>query len=132
MILSYAFIQAQITADNSFPVGNLLLDAPRHSGALWSIYEWRRSWLRGLGLGGGLTATTYRQRDLNNSFLLPGYARLDTALYYNYAVTDRTSWRFSFNLENALDRTYYQSSTVNQIRPGAPLTILAAVRWTRH
>jgi iron complex outermembrane receptor protein len=51
---AYEFAQAQITADNTYQVGNLLLNAPRHTGNVWTTYEVPRGHLQGFGIGGGV------------------------------------------------------------------------------
>jgi iron complex outermembrane receptor protein len=131
VLVGYEYDQAQVVADNSLPAGNLLIDAPRNSGNLWTTYGITKGPLRGLGIGAGLSATSIREGDLLNSFALPGYAKVDTTLYYTAQETRRGSWRLSLNIKNALDRKFYETSTgPATIRPGAPLTILAAVRFT--
>lgn len=131
VLFGYEYDQAQVLADNSLPVGNLLIDAPRNSGNLWTTYGITKGTLRGLGIGAGLSATSQREGDLLNSFALPGYAKVDTTLYYTARETDRGSWRLSLNIKNVLDRKFYETSTgPTTIRPGAPFTALATVRFT--
>ncbi len=58
---------------------------------------------------------------------LPGYTRVDAALYYQ--VTRQIEAQI--NLENLLGADYFPTSNGdNNIAPGAPTTVRAAVRFT--
>ena len=39
MIASYAYIDAEVTEDNTISGGNRLFNAPEHSASLWTSYE---------------------------------------------------------------------------------------------
>ncbi|MGL6341066.1 MAG: TonB-dependent siderophore receptor, partial [Waterburya sp.] len=52
IITSYAYIDAEVSEDNSIPVGNRLFNAPEHSASLWTTYEIQQGNLKGLGFGG--------------------------------------------------------------------------------
>ena len=131
LLTSYAFVQAQVTKSELYPVGNLLPNAPRNSGAIWASYQIPRGVLRGLGLSAGLVATAARQDNFYNTALLPGYARVDVGSYYEFKIAERQRMRFSINVQNALDRIYYLASNgTDQIRPGSPLSVLTGLTWT--
>ena len=133
VLVAYAFTQPQVTADNVFPVGNLLANAARHSGNVWTTYEFNRSRIRGLGFGAGLQATSRRFGDLSNSFVLPGFARVDTSVFYTHNRNDRMSYKLSFNLNNLFNRTYYDASVYGvYINPGAPRAALVSLTMTRR
>ena len=132
LLTSYAFVQAQVTKSTQFPVGNLLPNAPRHSGSVWANYQVPQGRLRGLGLNAGVVATAARQDNFFNTALLPGYARLDLGSYYEFRITEKQKLRFSINVQNAFDRTYYLASSngADQIRPGSPVSVLTGLSWT--
>ncbi len=132
LLTSYAFIQAQVTRSTEYPVGAVLPNAPRHSGAVWTTYQAPGGPFRHVGLSAGVVATAARQDNFYNTALLPGYARLDVGAYYDFEIAERQKIRLSLNIQNALDRTYYLASSngADQVRPGAPLTALAGLRWT--
>jgi iron complex outermembrane receptor protein len=132
---AYAFNDAQITADSTFPAGNFLPEAPRHSGNVWTTYEFSGGRLRGFGFGGGIYAVGEKQGDLFNSYALPGYARADATAYYEFrrgAEQRKTGWSLSLNVKNALNRKYWEASNSGFIRAGSPLAIYMTVRWTRN
>ena len=145
LLTSYAFTQAQVTQSTEYPVGNLLPNAPRHSGALWASYEAPSGTLRNLGLSAGVVATSFREDNFyallnpgafpgpNQGALLPGYARLDVGAYYLFHAGEKQTLRLSMNMRNALDRVYYEASNgLDQVRPGSPRTALVSLKWTRQ
>jgi iron complex outermembrane recepter protein len=133
LLFSYEFDQAQIIADNTLPVGSMLIDAPRDSGHLWTTYEIGRGRLHRLGFGGGLSAIGKQYGDVDDTFVLPGYATVDAGLFYTPHATDRTSWKLSAKIDNLLDRSYYETATgVAEIRPGAPFEAFGSVQFTFH
>lgn len=131
LLSSYAFIQAQVTKSTEYPVGNLLPNAPRNSGAMWATYQAPEGVLRQIGVSAGVTATGARQDNFYNTALLPGYARVDLGAFYERNIAERQTLRFNLNIQNALDRTYYLASNgQDQVRPGSPVSVLAGLSWT--
>lgn len=119
------FLDAKITEDRIYPVGNRLAGVPHFSGSLWTTYEFHEGWLRGLGLGAGVTYVGRRTGDLNNSYSVGAYARVDAALWYDFDER----WRLSVNLRNLTDARYIEQP-FNQFNntPGAPFSAIAAIR----
>jgi iron complex outermembrane receptor protein len=131
LLFNYAFTQATIIEDTTFPVGNLLTNAPRHSGNLWTVYELQRGRLAGLGFGGGVFTRSLRAGDLFNSYFLPGYARVDATAFYNFGRGEGESKRYTVavNIQNALDRRYYESGrTPVSVYPGSPINVVAKLQ----
>lgn len=119
------FLDAQITRDKVYAVGNRLVGVPTFSSSIWTTYEVREGWLRGLGVGAGVTYVGQRFGDLNNSFTVGSYARVDAAAWYDFDE----HWRLSINLRNLTDARYIEQPTnAFNNTPGAPFTILAAIR----
>jgi iron complex outermembrane receptor protein len=133
VLAAYAFTQPQITADNTFPVGNLLENAARHLGNIWTTYEFDRDQIKGLGVGAGILATSKRNGNLFNSFVLPGYARVDASVFYTFSRSDKLSYKLSFNIKNLLDKTYYETGIFGFfVNPGAPRSALLSLTITRR
>ena len=129
LTFAYAFNQATIVADSTYPVGNVFQNAPRHSGSLWSVYDMQHGALRGLSFGGGLQAYSYRFVDPSNSVILPGYARLDAMASYVFGPTlkNEKPLKLSVNVQNLTNRRYFESgNTPNVIFPGSPVDV-----WSR-
>ncbi len=119
------FLDAKITRDTTFAIGNRLAGVPTFSGSVWTTYEFHEGWLRGLGLGAGVTYVGQRTGDLNNSYSVGAYARVDAALWYDFDER----WRLSVNLRNLTDARYIEQP-FNQFNntPGAPFSAIAAIR----
>ncbi len=119
------FLDARITRDRIFPVGNRLAGVPAFSANLWTTYEVREGGLRGLGLGAGVTYVGARFGDLNASYSVGAYTRVDAAVWYDFDER----WRLSVNLRNLTNARYIEQPT-NQFNntPGAPFSVLAAIR----
>nr|WP_230840895.1 TonB-dependent receptor [Gloeobacter morelensis] len=120
MIASYAYTDARITKDNTFPVGNRLNTVPRNSGSFWSTYRFsRESALGGLGFGLGIFAAAERPGDLDNTFTLPGFVRTDAAIYYNPGT-----WKLAVNFKNLFDVRYFEGAQSRSVVvPGQPFTV---------
>lgn len=70
------------------------------------------------GLGLGLTHQSESFADNNNTTVLPSYARVDAAAYYDV----RENLRLQVNVENLFDTDYFPNAhTDDQISVGAPL-----------
>ncbi|MCJ2058753.1 TonB-dependent siderophore receptor [Methylobacterium sp. J-048] len=119
-----SFLDARITKDTTFAVGNRLVGAPAFSGSIWSTYQFQDGFLRGWNVGAGITYVGRRTGDLNNSYTVGGYARLDAAVFYDF----NEHARFSINMRNLTDRRYIEQP-FNQFNnlPGAPLSVLATI-----
>jgi iron complex outermembrane receptor protein len=125
IITSYAYIDAEVSEDNSIPVGNRLYNAPEHSASLWTTYEIQQGGLKGLGFGGGFNFVGERQGDLANSFTVDSYFLTNAAVFYK-----RDNWRLGLNFKNLFDLNYIaatQNSRTNANEPGAPFTVIGSV-----
>ena len=77
---------------------------PQHQTSLWTKYTLPGGALRGLGIGGGVTAMSdyYIERAGSPRLSAPGYAVVDAKL--SYPITDKLTGTFDVN--NLLDRKY--------------------------
>jgi iron complex outermembrane receptor protein len=125
VIASYAYTNAEVTKDNSTPVGNRLSNVPKNQASLWTTYEIQKGDLRGLGFGLGLFYVGEKQGDLANSFRLNSYLRTDAAVYYR-----RDGFNAAINVRNLFDIDYATASFGRTfIQRGAPLTIVGSIGW---
>ncbi|YAF98113.1 MAG: TonB-dependent siderophore receptor [Nodularia sp. CChRGM 3473] len=125
IIASYALLDATITRDNRFEVGNRLNNIPNNAASLWTTYTVQSGDLRGLGFGAGAFFVGERTGDLANSFMLPSYTRFDAAIYYN-----RDNFRAALNLRNLFDTQYFAGSQGRtSVIPGAPFEVRGTVSW---
>lgn len=111
----YAYQDAKITKAQSATVkaGAILAQVPQHSASLWNRYDFSSVW--GAGLGIVYRSKIYTSTD--NTVVLPGFTRLDGAVYY---VVNKNI-NLQANIENLLDKKYYASANSNNnITPGSP------------
>lgn len=120
VLANYAYIDAELTKDNNATlVGARLTNVPKHSGSALAMYEDGFAAGR-YGFGAGTTYVGKRAGNSIDSFELPGYTTVRTMAYWKPNKT----LRFSLDIDNLFDKTYYASSyDVYWITPGAPRTI---------
>jgi iron complex outermembrane recepter protein len=125
VIAGYAYTNARITKDNTFPVGNRINNVSEHSFNLWTSYEIQSGDLQGLGFGLGFFYVGDRQGDLDNSFTLPSYFRTDAAIFYK-----RGRFRIALNVSNLFNVDYFESAYGNlSVYPGQPFTVQGKISW---
>ena len=136
VIASYAFTDTRILKDYSgATAGNRLANVPKHAGSVWLRYDVKKfAPLNGLSFGLGVFAAGKREGDVQNTFQLPGYARLDAFAAYRMKLGP-TRLTAQINARNILDKRYYESTDPDSnvaprlgVYPGAPLTILGSLR----
>lgn len=126
LIGTYAYIDAEITEDNSLPVGDHLAGVPEHSATAWVKYTLQDTVLRGLGIGLGGRWYSEQAGDLPNTFELPAYTVIDAGLFY-----ERGPLSAQLNVYNLLDKEYAVGSYDDlYVMPGDPLTLRATVAYT--
>jgi iron complex outermembrane receptor protein len=115
---AYAFTDAEVTADRTL-LGRQFHQVPRHAASLWA----RGDITRRLGLGFGATIVDARFIDPANSFRLPGFARVDAALYWQAL----DALQLQVNLINLTNERYFENgNTTNNFYPGQPRTLRAS------
>lgn len=144
IIGSYAYLDSEITKDsqqvldpdtgevigvNDGNTGNRGEGTPRHAASLWSTYDIEQGLLKGLKLGAGMVARSQNFAGAgNNDLRLPGYVTAGLLLGYERKL-GASQVSFQFNIENLLDKTYFESSGANVTAfYGAPRTFLGQVR----
>ena len=118
----YAFQKAEITKTTAAaPEGREVPLVPRHQFSLWNRYDVSDT----LGLGLGLIARSRSYASISNGVKLPGYTRVDAAVFYDLGHGIEAQ----LNLENLFDADYFPTAhNDNNIAPGAPRTLRATVR----
>ncbi len=72
VLAAYAFIDAEVTRDTAVPIGNTLMNTPRHSGRFWAKYGFTPGRLGSVALAGGITAQGEQQANIANTLTIPG------------------------------------------------------------
>ena len=128
VLASYAHIDARVTQDIFFPVGNRVEFVPEDSARLWATYRFLAGPLRNLSIGGGLYAATRQALNLDNQFFTPGFVTFDGRIAYDFE-----NWTIALTGKNLTDRRYFIPYPYfnGRVAPGEPLTVLASVTVRR-
>lgn len=131
---NYAYINGEITGDpNGVTTGNRLSGVPKHSGGLFTTYEFQSGPLKGFGGGGGVFASDSVPFDNFNSAELDGWEQVDAVLFYK-----RKDWTAQLNIKNLLNQKFFLSGggeaglTESTARAGAhdPFLVVLQLRET--
>jgi len=89
---------------------------PENTLSVWNRFDFGQQW----GAGLGLIYQSASYASISNSVKLPGFSRVDSAIYYSLQGGKS---RIALNVENVFDRNYYPTADGdNNISPGAPRT----------
>jgi catecholate siderophore receptor len=113
----YAYQEGRITRSLSATAlaGARTAQLPAHSLSLWNNLTLTRAW--SLGVGAIARSDSFVATD--NLVTLPGFVRVDSALFYS--PTSRI--RLQLNVENLLNQAYFPTAhNNNNIMPGSPRT----------
>ena len=138
IIGTYTYIDAMVISGNDSPwsgvgkAGNRLENIPRNAASLWSTYGFSTFGVQGFSAGAGVYLVGDRSGNVDNSFNVPGYARVDSMLKYRHKIGP-SNVTLQFNIENLLDKEYIAASNgygsgIHQTMPGAPRTFLGSVK----
>lgn len=131
LIGSYAYTDTRFTSNNDGLQGNALANVPKNSGSIWAKYQLLPEHLS-VGFGGNFRGA--RQGDNANTFIMPGYATLDTYIAYNFKVMGRSKLTTQLNVNNILDKRYfinsnnYDATPTLGVMPGQPLMVMGSIR----
>jgi len=136
IIGAYAYTPFAKTIDNGVDAdgsassqnGKRLNNAPKHSGSLWTTYEFQQSVLQGLKLGAGMQAVGQREIGYNETAQAPGYviANLMVSKLWTLGATRLTT---QVNVDNLFDKTY--TSSIYSYGPtnyGTPVTVMGSIK----
>jgi catecholate siderophore receptor len=102
---AYAYLDAEILSQiaplaSGVTQGMVPGNTPKHSGSIWSTYEFAPHW----ELGGGATAMSTRFLNNTDTVSVPKYVRFDATLAYRQKDYD-----IRLNLFNLTDKFYYDA-----------------------
>ncbi|QVN03624.1 TonB-dependent siderophore receptor [Pseudomonas rhodesiae] len=128
VIGGYAYVDAEVTRDNTLRSGTRLLNIPRNSFSLLNVYEFQDGALKGLGLGaGGKYVDERAGQTANSAFSMGAYTVVDLLSYYK--VNDKI--RLNLDVKNLFNREYEEGAFGNiYAYPGAPRTVQVGIAYT--
>ena len=120
----YALQDAEIVeTTTAAPAGRKVPLVPRHSFSLWNRYDVTRQ----LGVGLGVIARSKSYASISNAVTLPGYTRVDAAIYYKLPH----GFEAQLNAENLFGAHYFPTaSNDNNIALGGPRSLKATIGFT--
>ena len=120
----YAYTDAKFVADTTATLrtGASIAQVPRHTLSWWNRYDFTPSWAAAVGVI--YRTNMFAANELIPTVptpvpnvLLPGYTRVDTAVYYKLD----TKTNLQLNVENLLNKKYFLNAhSNNNITPGSP------------
>jgi len=128
VIGGYAYVDAEVTRDNTLRSGTRLLNIPRNSFSLLNVYEFQDGALKGLGLGaGGKYVDERAGQTANSAFSMGAYTVVDLLSYYK--VNDKI--RLNLDVKSLFNREYEEGAFGNiYAYPGAPRTVQVGIAYT--
>ncbi|WP_371359842.1 TonB-dependent siderophore receptor [Pseudomonas sp. KT_2_4] len=128
VIGGYAYVDAEVTRDNTLRSGTRLMNIPRSSFSLLNVYEFQDGALKGLGLGAGGKYIDQRAgQTANTAFSMDAYTVVDLLGYYK--VNERV--RLNLDVKNLFNREYEEGAFGNiYAYPGAPRTVQVGIAYT--
>ena len=123
-ILTYAYTDAAVIEDNTYPVGNQLMNVPKNSVGIWTRYAFDGV-LTGFSANAGVYHYSSQAGDLPNTFRLPEYTLVNAGLAYDYS--DAT---LQLSFKNLFNERYFSGSYNNiYVQPGASRSIEARLSY---
>ncbi|MCR4542489.1 TonB-dependent siderophore receptor [Pseudomonas sp. 18.1.10] len=128
VIGGYAYVDAEVTKDNTIRVGSHLANIPRNSFSLLNVYEFQDGTLKGLGLGAGTKYVDERVGQTSNTaFTMDAYTVVDLLGYYK--VNEKV--RLNLDVKNLFNRDFEEGAFGNfYAYPGAPRTVQVGIAYT--
>ena len=114
ILAGYTLQHAEITRDTTAaPAGADIPLVPKHAFAIWNAYKVTDNWRGSVGV----IYQTDQFASISNAVTLPGYTRVDAAIYY----TLNERFEAQLNVENLLDKDYFPTAHNDfNITPGSP------------
>ena len=128
VIGGYAYVDAEVTRDNTLRSGTRLMNIPRNSFSLLNVYEFQDGALKGLGLGAGGKYVDQRAgQTANTAFSMDAYTVVDLLGYYK--VNEQV--RLNLDVKNLFNREYEEGAFGNiYAYPSAPRTVQVGIAYT--
>lgn len=129
LIASYGYIDAIIAKDDTrdATTNRKILEGkrpqlvPEHNANFWVVYEFQRSFLRGLGLGGGVYYVSSRYGTNSNDLVLPEYTIGQGLVYYKLE-----GGKLSVTAKNITNQRYVESALSHGVVEGRPFEAIIA------
>jgi catecholate siderophore receptor len=120
VVAGYGYQVADVLVGSLATEGQEIALVPHHTFSLWNKYQFLRDWAAGVGV----LSRTGMYANIDNRVTLPGYARVDAALFWDI----NKDLEAQLNVENVFDTEYFSTAhNNNNITPGSPRAFFATV-----
>ena len=128
-----AYVSETYNSPNAPLVGSQLTNSSKHSGHVWTRYDFKEGALRNFGIGAGVNYNSETPGSLPSAadprvLILPSYTVADLAFYYKL----RDKYDFTLKIGNVFDEYYFEgvNTTTNEngVVPGSPRNVTFSVR----
>ncbi|WP_438279465.1 TonB-dependent siderophore receptor [Pseudomonas alabamensis] len=127
VIGGYAYVDAEVTRDNTLARGTRLANIPRNSFSLLNTYEFQDGMAKGLGLGVGFKHVDDRAgQTAASTYTMDHYSVVDLLSFY----TVNEHVRLNLDVKNVFNTRYDEGAFNTYVYPGAPRTVQAGVSYT--
>ena len=127
VIGGYAYVDAEVTEDNTLASGTRLANIPRNTFSLLNTYEFLDGAAKGLGLGMGVKYVDDRAGQTSAStYTMERYSVVDLLSFYQL----NEHVRLNLDVKNVFNKGYEEGAFNTYVYPGAPRTVQAGVAYT--
>lgn len=127
VISNYSYVDAAVSKDNTLEKGTHLVNIPKNSFNLLSIYEFKSGTLNGLGIGLNQRYVGSRKGQTSNStYVMGSYSTTDFISYYEW----NKDIRLSFDIKNLFNKAYDDSAFNRYVYPGQPRTAKLGIMYS--
>jgi iron complex outermembrane receptor protein len=126
LAVTYALNHTEITRSfNHDDIGKLAENAPMHSSSSWLNYDFKKGFLKGLGLSCGHSQSGKRNT-LETGVTLPGYCVFNGGVHYGIKHMN-----IALNVNNLFNTTYWTSAYNNMNKwPGNPRNVMIRLGYS--
>ncbi|MGG5289274.1 TonB-dependent siderophore receptor [Pseudomonas shirazensis] len=127
VIGGYAYVDAEVTKDNTLPTGTRLANIPRNSFSLLNTYEFQDGLAKGFGMGMGVKYVDDRKgQTAASTYTMEQYTVVDLLSFYQL----NEHVRLNLDVRNVFNKGYDESAFNRYAYPGEPRTVQAGVAYT--
>ena len=126
ILATYAYTDAEVTKDNTLPVGDRPTRVPEHSARVAVRYRFEGGSLSGLEIGGGLTAVSDRELTLPNVTSVDGSVLFDAQASYDFGVAEISLSVVNLTDEDSFEPYQYLAASI--VAPTQPRSAFVTLR----
>lgn len=126
VLATYTYTDAEVTKDNTLPVGDRPARVPEHSGRVAVRYRFERGSLSGVEIGGGLTAVSDRELTLPNVTRVDGAVLFDAQASYDFGVAEVSLSVVNLTDEGSFEPYQYLAASI--VAPTQPRSAFVTLR----